>query len=144
MGKEITLEEAKAEITALNAQRNKAVTDLENSQAEILALKEQMKHLLDAPVQLQTALIENETLKSENAELKLLAEKGAKVAKAIPGTYKSKLHKKEIRFKDGMLKTAIDGKLVDSAEVIKNEGGKYTKVLDFFIEVGASVIEIVD
>jgi DNA repair exonuclease SbcCD ATPase subunit len=123
MAKEITLEEAKAEITAL---------------------KGQLETLANTPFELQEALEEIETLKSENAELKLLAEKGAKVAKAIPGTYKSKLHKKEIRFKDGMLKTAIDGKLVDSAEVIKNEGGKYTKVLDFFIEVGASVIEIVD
>jgi DNA repair exonuclease SbcCD ATPase subunit len=117
---------------------------LEEAQAEILALKGQLAELATTPAQLQEALEEIETLKSENAELKLLAEKGAKVAKAIPGTYKSKLHKKEIRFKDGMLKTAIDGKLVDSAEVIKNEGGKYTKVLDFFIEVGASVIEIVD
>jgi DNA repair exonuclease SbcCD ATPase subunit len=123
MAKEITLEEAKAEITAL---------------------KGQLAELATTPAQLQEALEEIETLKSENAELKLLAEKGAKGAKAIPGTYKSKLHKKEIRFKDGMLKTAIDGKLVDSAEVIKNEDGKYTKVLDFFIEVGASVIEIVD
>jgi len=123
MAKEFTLEEAKAEITAL---------------------KGQLETLANTPFELQEALAEIETLKSENAELKLLAEKGAKVAKAIPGTYKSKLHNKEIRFKDGMLKTAIDGKLVDSAEVIKNEGGKYTKVLDFFIEVGASVIEIVD
>ena len=123
MAKEITLEEAKAQI--------KALTD-------------QLEALAETPAKLQEALEELEALRTENADLKLVAEKGAKAAKAIPGTYKSKKHKKEIRFKDGMLKTSVNGQLVDSAEVIKNKDGKYTDVLDFFIEVGASVIEIVD
>ena len=144
MAKEITLEEAKAEITVLSAQREGLKANLEAAQKEVEALKEQMLHLLEAPVELQKALEELEALRTENADLKLVAEKGAKAAKAVPGTYKSKKHKKEIRFKDGMLKTSVNGQLVDSAEVIKNKDGKYSDVLDFFIEVGASVIEIVD
>ena len=123
MAKEITLEEAKAEIEAL---------------------KSQLVELAESPSQLQTALEENESLKAEIAELKLVSDKVSKKTNVVPGTYKSKAHKKTIRFKDGMIQTNVNGHLVDSAEVIKNEDGKYTDVLDFFIEVGAGVIEIVD
>jgi antitoxin component YwqK of YwqJK toxin-antitoxin module len=123
MAKEITLEEAKAEITAL---------------------REQFNLLKDTPFQLQQALEENESLKAEVAELKLVSDKVSKKTNVVPGTYKSKAHKKTIRFKDGMVQTNVNGHLVDSAEVIKNKDGKYTEVLDFFIEVGAGVIEIVD
>jgi regulator of replication initiation timing len=123
MAKEITLEEAKAEIAAL---------------------KSQLVELAESPSQLQTALEENESLKAEIAELKLVTDKVSQKTNVVPGTYKSKAHKKTIRFKDGMVKTNVNGHLVDSTEVIKNEDGKYTEVLDFFIEVGAGVIEIVD
>jgi hypothetical protein len=123
MAKEITLEEAKAEIAAL---------------------KSQLVELAESPSQLQTALEENESLKAEIAELKLVTDKVSQKTNVVPGTYKSKAHKKTIRFKDGMVKTNVNGHLVDSIEVIKNEDGKYTEVLDFFIEVGAGVIEIVD
>ncbi len=123
MAKEITLEEAKAEIAAL---------------------KSQLVELAESPSKLQTALEENESLKAEIAELKLVTDKVSQKTNVVPGTYKSKAHKKTIRFKDGMVKTNVNGHLVDSSEVIKNEDGKYTEVLDFFIEVGAGVIEIVD
>ena len=123
MAKEITLEEAKAEIAAL---------------------KSQLVELAELPSQLQMALEENESLKAEIAELKLVTDKVSQKTNVVPGTYKSKAHKKTIRFKDGMVKTNVNGHLVDSAEVIKNKDGKYTEVLDFFIEVGAGVIEIVD
>jgi hypothetical protein len=123
MAKEITLEEAKAEIAAL---------------------KIQLELLVNTPFQLQEALERNESLKAEIAELKLVTDKVSQKTNVVPGTYKSKAHKKTIRFKDGMVKTNVNGHLVDSSEVIKNEDGKYTEVLDFFIEVGAGVIEIVD
>lgn len=117
---------------------------LEQALEENKALKEQLKALIELPSKLEEALLENEVLKSENEELKLVADKGAKIAKIIPGTYTSKKHKVSIRFKDGMVKSSVNGKLVDSAEVIKNKDGKYTQYLDFCIEVGASVIEIVE
>ena len=117
---------------------------LEEALAENVALKSQLEALVELPAQLESALSENEVLKTEIEELKLVAEKGAKISKAIPGVYTSKKHKTTIRFKDGMLKTSVHGQLVDSEKVIKNKDGEFTKILDFFIEVGASVIEIVE
>lgn len=85
-----------------------------------------------------------DALETENAELKLLVSKETLVSKAVPGTFKSKKHGVTIRFKDGARKTRVGLDVIDSAELMKNEGGKYTDALNHLIELGASFIEVVE
>lgn len=119
MAKEITLEEAKAQIDALTSQ---------------------LEALAETPAQLQTGLEENEALKAKVAELEILVSKEKGLSRAVPGTFYSKKHKKTIAFKDGARKTRVGLEVIDSAELIKNEDGKYTDALNHLIELGASFI----
>jgi hypothetical protein len=96
--------------------------------------------LATTPAELQKALEENETLKAKVAELEVLVSKENALSRAVPGTYYSKKHKKTIAFKDGARKTRVGLEVIDSAELIKNEDGKYKEALDHLIEIGASFI----
>lgn len=125
----------------------KEKTIQEMTTEELIALvgeKEATIEALTAQLQVTAETVSKvEALESENADLKLQLQKEVVTSRAVPGTYKSKKHKKEIRFKDGARKTRVGTEVIDSAELIENVDGKYSDVLDRLIELGASTIEVI-
>lgn len=124
----LTIEEATARIETLE-------TELEAANAIIAEQAEK----LEAPCACGNT--EVEALKARLAEFEANAQKASVITKEVPGTYKSKEHKKEIRFLPGFLKTRIGQELIPSEDLIKNKGGKYTEELDRLIEIGYGGIE---
>ena len=135
---------AKNEIKAAELSHEDLLVAFDKLSLENKALKEQMADLAEAPSEVEALKAEKEELLAKIEELSIVAEKGVKAAKAVVGNYTSKKHKITVRFKDGCVKTNVHGQLIASEEVIENKDGKYTALLDHFIEVGAAVIEVVE
>lgn len=120
---------------------NQTPETVETLQAQVNALQEQLALVAGDSAKVVQLEAENSELKAKIEALEQDLGKIGKNNKVVPGVYKSKAHNKTIRFKDGILKTRVNGELIDSAVVIKNEKGIYTELLDSFIKVGAAVIE---
>lgn len=121
----------------------KAEKTAEELQLEVSALTEQLTALTNVARENEELKAQVETLTADLEELSKASEKGIKAANTVPGKYTSKEHKVSIRFKDGCVKTRVEGKIVDSTEIIKNKGGIYTAFLDNLIAIEAGVIEII-
>ena len=126
----LTIEQATARIETLE-------TELEAANAIIA----EQAAKLEAPCECGNT--EVEALKARLAEFEANAQKASVITKEVPGTYKSKKHNVEIRFKPGFINTRIGHEIIASAELIKNSKGIYTEELDRLIEIGYGGIEIV-
>lgn len=114
---------------------------IESLQAEKTALTQQLTELISANAE-QVAALEAE-IADLKAELLAAQSDNSVFTKAVPGKYKSKEHKKTVRFKKGYLKTRVNGVLMDSAEIIANPE-KYASFLDNLIKIGYAGLEEVE
>lgn len=112
-----------------------------DAQETVLTIEEAMAKIETLETELVAA---NEVIASQAtllAENEANASKASVITKEVAGTYKSKEHKVEIRFKPGYLKTRIGHEIIPSEDLILNKGGKYTEELDRLIEIGYGGIE---
>lgn len=132
MAKELTLEEANAEIARLKALEIDLAKKLQDSEKALEKLAAENKSLKD------TLTAKEEEIEVLILEAESAAEKVAEITKEVPGTYTAK-NKKTYRFCKGQFFIIFKGEKQKTTDLLKN-----SKAMEELIEIGAGSIEVVN